>query len=1000
MKTCCWTPLRFMLSVLTFCAMACHSEEMPEQAPPASGAVSAPFDVGAVMRQVHFAYTPESQGWRGGHSTYAVRASAEGLTLTTAKPAGSARAHAPAREEATLELGRALLMRGERALGGPTSEGRVEKDGHLALAREDGIVEHLRNAEEGVEQSWTFQRAPEGQGNLRVRIPLAGLSFSGATASGLHFADARSGLGFRYGQVTWVDATGRRTELKATYEASHLLLSVPQELVEASTYPASLAPVISPELGTDEPVVTPAPGNQVQPAVASDGMDYLVIWQDYRLGDNVSRIYGTRVTPMGILVDPSGLRIGTASGTGRHESPAVAYNGREYLVVWADFTDDLNANILGARVSTRGSVVDSTPLAISTAGGHQTSPAVVAGMDNWFVVWEDARGAESMDIYGARVMQDGQVADPEGIAIGTGAAAQRHPAVTFNDTSWLTVWMDEGSDSTGDIRGARVSTEGVVLDSPALVIAAAAGAQRSPRVASRYGSSLVVWEDSRQGSDTDIYGARVTQQGVVLDASALVISSAPNSQYAPVVAASPNEFLVVWEELGSGEWNLQGTRVMYDGSVQAPAIVVSAAAGTQSSPAVATNGNEFLVVWSNQRMGDPETDIQGALVRMGSVSPPVELSLDEGSASAANEGNVKVASNGADYLLVWEPQRSSTAHICAARVSSTGEVLDPSGITLSSAGSWQRTPAVASDGVDWLVVWVDDRSGDLPDIYGTRVSSTGEVLDPLGVAIRATAASESAPAVASNGNGYLVVWSAPGSDGSMDVLGARVTSQGQVLDTSALSVAIAPRGQAAPQVASNGADYLVVWVDGRQGIHPDIYGTRVTAGGAVLEASGLIINAAPGSQYMPVLASNGDGWLVVWAHVGSRYEMRGTRVTSAGQVLDTSGFAIGFRTQSQSYPAVASDGLDYLVVWNESSGGQADVYGARVSAMGQVLDSTGFPLSNASYGEAHPSIASAGPSGYLVAYSRVEDGKPQRTRARLVSFGQPVSVSLATMSSR
>lgn len=91
MKTCDWTPLRLMLSVLAFCTLDCRSEEMPEQAPLASGAVSAPFDVGAVMRQVHFAYTPEGQGWHGGHSTYAVRASAGGLTLTTAKPAGGAR---------------------------------------------------------------------------------------------------------------------------------------------------------------------------------------------------------------------------------------------------------------------------------------------------------------------------------------------------------------------------------------------------------------------------------------------------------------------------------------------------------------------------------------------------------------------------------------------------------------------------------------------------------------------------------------------------------------------------------------------------------------------------------------------------------------------------------------------------------------------------------------------------------------------------------------------
>ncbi len=36
----------------------------------------------AVIRQVHFAYRAEEDGWRGGHATYDVKATAEGLILT------------------------------------------------------------------------------------------------------------------------------------------------------------------------------------------------------------------------------------------------------------------------------------------------------------------------------------------------------------------------------------------------------------------------------------------------------------------------------------------------------------------------------------------------------------------------------------------------------------------------------------------------------------------------------------------------------------------------------------------------------------------------------------------------------------------------------------------------------------------------------------------------------------------------------------------------------
>ncbi|AFE04587.1 hypothetical protein COCOR_02298 [Corallococcus coralloides DSM 2259] len=67
-------------------------EAVPEvRAPRSEGA---PFDVGAIIRQVHFAWRPENGAWSGGHSTYTVRSGAEGLTLTPyhhlRKPDGSA----------------------------------------------------------------------------------------------------------------------------------------------------------------------------------------------------------------------------------------------------------------------------------------------------------------------------------------------------------------------------------------------------------------------------------------------------------------------------------------------------------------------------------------------------------------------------------------------------------------------------------------------------------------------------------------------------------------------------------------------------------------------------------------------------------------------------------------------------------------------------------------------------------------------------------------------
>ncbi|RLB54232.1 MAG: hypothetical protein DRJ42_09785, partial [Deltaproteobacteria bacterium] len=68
-------------------APAPHDEDIASATPdaelPAVGdQVGAPFDLGAVMRQVHFAYRPDGDAHTGGDSTYGVRVEGGAVQLT------------------------------------------------------------------------------------------------------------------------------------------------------------------------------------------------------------------------------------------------------------------------------------------------------------------------------------------------------------------------------------------------------------------------------------------------------------------------------------------------------------------------------------------------------------------------------------------------------------------------------------------------------------------------------------------------------------------------------------------------------------------------------------------------------------------------------------------------------------------------------------------------------------------------------------------------------
>ena len=248
---------------------------------------------------------------------------------------------------------------------------------------------------------------------------------------------------------------------------------------------------------------------------------------------------------------------------------------------------------------------------------------------------------------------------------------------------------------------------------------------------------------------------------------------------------------------------------------------------------------------------------------------------------------------------------------------------------------------VAFGGQSFLVVWVDDRSG-TSAIFGTRVSQSGTILDPDGIAISTVAGDKSLPTVASDDAGFLVVW-ADRRNGEGDIFGARVSQSGSVLDPDGVAISTASGAQDAPAVAFDGSNYMEVWVDGRNGGRGDIYGARVSPSGVVLDPDGLAVSVRACQHRSPAIASDGANFFAVWddRRNDSGFGIYGARVSAAGTVLDTGGIGISEMTDHQSDATVAFDGSNFLVVWCNSHSG-ANIFGARVNQSGIVLDSSGF----------------------------------------------------------
>lgn len=158
----------------------------------------------------------------------------------------------------------------------------------------------------------------------------------------------------------------------------------------------------------------------------------------------------------------------------------------------------------GAGISV-GKSVDLTP---ELRAGDQRWPALAAGAGLYLAVWQEGEamaGVKATQIMAARIAADGKPLDPQGIAVCKADGLRAYPAVAFDGTNFLVAWQDYRNGKDWDVYAARVTPEGKVLDAEGFAVAAGEGNQIYPSVAADGKRSLVVWSDLKPSNPPELY---------------------------------------------------------------------------------------------------------------------------------------------------------------------------------------------------------------------------------------------------------------------------------------------------------------------------------------------------------------------------------------------------------------------------------------------------------------------------------------------------------------
>ncbi len=376
------------------------------------------------------------------------------------------------------------------------------------------------------------------------------------------------------------------------------------------------------------------------------------------------------------------------------------------------------------------------------------------------------------------------------------------------------------------------------------------------------------------------------------------------------------------------------------------------------------------------------------------ISLPVHNNLDAYSPTASYGNGV--------FLVVWQSGRFEVnditqgfepiADLVACRINESGEVLDAVPFTVSSAADLQEQPRIAfGDGV-FLVVWQDIRNSTDWDVYATRVTAEGVVLDPDGILVCGGANNQALPSVTWDGNNFWVVWSDYRSKSYYEIFGGRVSSDGEVLDSGGVLVTSRKgswcnvyRAVTASRGVGKSFNLSVTKVTSADGWKtPSSIGKFMVDGKPAGDSLGLhykIDKNGPDANSNPLyLAASPTNYLAVWRTDFTAGGRGGSPTGSTAALFDSTGARIlNFHLSSTiviGLPVVCwDDSLGYIAAWQQNAAVAKscpfDAVKAVTVTREGVPDATVHSISGTMSNPAGESTVSASGNGLaLIAYEK------------------------------
>ncbi len=524
--------------------------------------------------------------------------------------------------------------------------------------------------------------------------------------------------------------------------------------------------------------------------------------------------------------------------------------------------------------------------------------------------WSDTRNGYR-DVFIQKIDQNGnKLFGDDGATVVSYDNRQEDPVLVSDGAGGAIVfWVDFRADSTGDIYAQHIDSLGTQLwQSSGIPICTVPEMQVSLRMTSDdNGGAFAVWLDNRNGNASDIYGIHIQGDGTIesgWDENGSPVSTAAGDQNQhSLVKDGAGGAIVIWRDTReSSNPNIYAQRLLSDGTMAwaENGIPISDAAGNQASPKLAFTGTTgVFAAWE-----DYQSDIGGDL-RAQRIQTDGTFAWSDSGVSVCNlssaQQNPRVTADSNAFYIAWEDFRNDpvNADIFAQKLDSLGNAdWTLNGVQATAAENGQEEPRITLDDQGGAyIVWTDFRPGGFPDvdIYVQHISAAGAVtMDPNGGVVCNAPYAQGSPLIRSDGDhGAIVAWG-DARTGSNGIYIQRLDENGNTFwANNGVSLYYGIDGDAKeiqPLLGDNN-NLVLYWEDHRHGsIGTHIYTQRFDPSGTPSFAvNGLELSATDTlKQYLPVVARAADTeetHYVAWEDRTSERGVRVLRVDANGSPL-------------------------------------------------------------------------------------------------------------------